>query len=175
MIRYGFILLTICLCASLVLSVTYKITQARIGEQLTAGEKSALKEVFADATAFEDKNLDGETYYVAKKDGQEIGYVIKTEAKGYSSTIVMLVGFDKTGEIEGLEVLSQQETPGLGAKMVEVKPGEEKPWFLQQFEGKKTGDLNLQTIHAITAATISSKAVVESVKKSVEEFLAKVK
>ena len=121
MIRYGLILFIICLCASLILSFTYKVTQAKIEAQLTADEKTALKEVFAPATSFEDRTLDDKTYYVAKKEGRELGYITKVEAKGYSSTIVMMVGFDKSGKIEGVEVLSQQETPGLGAKIIEVK------------------------------------------------------
>ena len=175
MIRYGLILLIICLCASLVLSLTYKVTQAKIEAQLTADEKTALKGVFEGATSFEDRTLDDKTYYVAKKDGQELGYIIKVEAKGYSSTIVMMVGFDKNGTIEGVEVLNQQETPGLGAKIIEVKAGEKQPWFLRQFAGKKAEDLNLKNIQAITAATITSSAVIEAVKKSVEEFLARVK
>jgi electron transport complex protein RnfG len=175
MIRYGIILLTICLCASLVLSFTHKVTQAKIEEQLTEGEKKALDEVFPEANSFEDKDLNGKTYYVAKKDGRDLGYVIKAEAKGYSSTIVMMVGFDQAGVIKGLEVLSQQETPGLGAKITEVKAGEDRPWFLRQFAGKKAEDLNLTNIQAITAATITSSAVIDAVKNSVEEFLKKVK
>jgi electron transport complex protein RnfG len=175
MIRYGIILLTICLCASLVLSLTHKITQAKIEEQMTADEKNALAVVFPEAASFEDKESEGKTYYAAKKDGQDLGYVIKAEAKGYSSTIVMLVGFDKSGMIKGMEILSQQETPGLGAKIAEVKAGEKRPWFLRQFAGKNAAQLNLDSIQAITAATITSTAVVESVRKSVEEFLAKVK
>lgn len=175
MIRYGIILFIICLCASLVLSLTYKVTQAKIEAQLTADEKTALNGVFTGATSFEDRTLDGTQYYLAKKGNHELGYVIKVEAKGYSSTIVMLAGFDKSGKIKGVEVLSQQETPGLGAKIVEVKAGERQPWFLRQFTDRKVGDLNLKNIQAITAATITSTAVVGSVRKAVEEFLARVK
>lgn len=175
MIKYGIILLTICLCASLVLSFTYRLTQAKIQEQMTADEKNALSEVFPQASSFEEKNLEDKPYYLAKKDGQDLGFIIKAEAKGYSSTIVMMVGFDKAGEIKGIEVLSQQETPGLGAKIVEIKSGENKPWFLAQFQGKKAKELDLKNIQAITSATITSKAVVDSVKKSIEEFLAQIK
>jgi electron transport complex protein RnfG len=175
MLRYGIILLSICLAASLVLSFTYKITQAHIEAQLTADEKKALGEVFPQATSFEDKTFDGKSYYLATKDSQDLGYVTKVEAKGYSSTISMLVGFDQRGAIQGVEVLSQQETPGLGAKIAEIKSGEKKPWFLTQFKGKNSAELDLKNIQAITAATITSKAVVEAVKNSVEEFLLKVK
>lgn len=175
MIRYGVILLVICLCASLVLSLTYKITHAKIEVQEIETEKELLDDVFPQAATFEDKMLDGKRYYIAKKDSQELGYIIKVEAKGYSSNIVMLAGFDKTGKIEGVGVLSQQETPGLGAKIAEVKAGEKDPWFFRQFAGKKIEQVDLKNIQAITAATITSKAVTDAVRKSVEEFLAKVK
>ncbi len=175
MIKYGIILLTICLCASLVLSFTYKMTQAKILEQMTADEKNALSEVFPQATSFEEKILDDKPYYLAKKDGHDLGYITKIQAKGYSSTIVIMAGFDKAGEIKGVEVLSQQETPGLGAKIVEIKSSDKKPWFLEQFKGKKTSELDLKNIQAITSATITSKAVLDSVKKSVEEFLTQIK
>ncbi len=175
MIRYGMILLIICLCASLVLSVTYKFTHSRIEAQTAFEEKDALDEVFPGATDFEDKVLEGKTYYLAKKDSKTLGYIIRTETKGYSGTITMLVGFDFIGEIKGIEILSQQETPGLGAKIVEIRQGDQKPWFLRQFEGKSAPDLDLKDIQAITAATISSKAVLEGVKKSVTDFLLKVK
>ncbi|MDP3142780.1 MAG: RnfABCDGE type electron transport complex subunit G [Candidatus Omnitrophota bacterium] len=175
MIRYGIILLVICLCASLVLSLTYKITHAKIEAQEVETEKDLLDDVFPQAATFEDKMLDGKRYYIAEKDGQELGYIIKVEAGGYSSTIVMLAGFDKTGKIEGVEVLSQQETPGLGAKIAEVKAGEKKPWFLKQFAGKRIEEVDLKNIHAITAATITSKAATDAVRTSVEEFLAKIK
>ncbi|MEW6008852.1 MAG: RnfABCDGE type electron transport complex subunit G [Candidatus Omnitrophota bacterium] len=175
MIKYGIILLTICLCASLVLSFTYKMTQAKIQEQLTVDEKVALKEVFPQAKTFEEKTIDGLNYYLAKKDSQDLGYIIKVQAKGYSSTIVMIVGFDKAGQIKGIEVLSQQETPGLGAKIIEIKSGESKPWFLERFKGKNAKELDLKNIQAITSATITSRAVVESIRKSIEEFLVEIK
>lgn len=174
MLRYGMILFTICLVASLVLSFTYKVTKSSIQEQLTADEKKALAEIFPEATAFEDKTFDGKSYYLAKKDARELGFVMKVEAKGYSSNIVMLAGFDRQGVIKGVEVLSQQETPGLGAKIAEIKTGEKKPWFLTQFQGKSANELDLKNIQAISAATITSRAVVESVKKSVEEFMVRV-
>lgn len=175
MLRYGLILLLICFSASFVLSLTYKVTQAKIAEQVTADEKAALERVFPEASTFEEKTLEDQNYYLAKKDGTELGYVIKTTAKGYASDIVMMVGFDRKGTIEGVEIVSQQETPGLGAKIAEVKAGEKDPWFLRQFDGKKIDEVDLNTIHAITAATITSTAVVSSVRKAVEDFLAKVK
>ncbi|MDD5356032.1 MAG: RnfABCDGE type electron transport complex subunit G [Candidatus Omnitrophica bacterium] len=176
MIRYGFILLLICLCASLVLGVTYQFTHSRIEAQLVSEEKDALGEIFSEATGFEQKTLGEKDYYSAKKDDKALGYIIKVDAKGYGGIISMLVGFDFNGEIKGIEILSQSETPGLGAKINEIRYGENKPWFLKQFEGKDAKELELgRDVQAITAATISSRAVLEGVKKEVTDFLSRVK
>jgi len=175
MIRYGLILLLICFCAALVLSVTYKFTHARIEAQAITEEKSALDDVFLEATDFGEEKLGDETYYVAKKENKTIGYIIRAKQRGYASTITMLVGFDLGGQIVGVKILSQEETPGLGAKINEVRYGENKPWFLKQFEGKIAQELDLKNIQAITGATISSTAVLEGVKKAVSEFLSTVK
>lgn len=175
MLRYGLILLLICFSASFVLSLTYKVTQAKIAEQVTADEKAALERVFPEADNFADQALGGTPYYIAKKGAVDLGFVIKALAKGYASDIVMMVGFDRQGTIEGVEIVSQQETPGLGAKITEVKAGEKDPWFLRRFEGKKIDQVDLNHIQAITAATITSEAVVSAVRKAVEDFLAKVK
>jgi electron transport complex protein RnfG len=176
MIKYGLILLTICLCASLVLSVTYKFTHSRIEAQVISEEKNALDEIFPEASEFQDKVIENTNYYLVRKNNRDLGYIIKVETKGYSGLISMLVGFDFNGEIKGIKILSQQETPGLGAKINEIRSGESKPWFLKQFENKNAKDLELgKDIQAITAATISSKAVLSGVKKNVEEFLTKVR
>jgi len=175
MIRYGIILLIICFCASFVLSTTYKFTHSRIEAQQILEEKDALDEVFSQAGDFEEKSLDDSVYYIAKQGEVQLGYVIRAKAKGYGGQINMLVGFDLNGEIKGIKILTHSETPGLGAKINEIRYGENKPWFLKQFEGKSAVSLEMKDIQAITAATISSKAVLEGVKKSVMDFLKKIK
>ncbi|MFH1655082.1 MAG: RnfABCDGE type electron transport complex subunit G [Candidatus Omnitrophota bacterium] len=175
MIRFGLILMTICLCAALVLSATNKLTQAKIEAQVASEETGALKEIFPEADDFKKDPCDCKRYYQVELKDELIGYVVKVKAKGYASDIDMLVGVDLKGKIKAIKVISQNETPGLGAKIVEVKPGEDKPWFLRQFEGKKARDLSLENIDAITAATITSEAVINGVKKQVSEFLSKIK
>jgi len=175
MIRYGIILLLICFCASMVLSITYKFTRSRIEAQAITEEKSALDDIFPEASDFGEEKLAGEAYYVARKDNKVLGYIIKAKAKGYASTINMLVGFDVKGVIKGIKILSQEETPGLGAKINEVRYGEHKPWFLKQFEGRKAQELDLKNIEAVTGATISSKAMLDGVKKAVSEFISALK
>ena len=92
------------------------------------------------------------------------GQAIPVSPRGYSGTIKMLVGIDKTGKVIGLKVLSQTETPGLGANVVNQN-------FLKQFIGKTAKDPiePKKDIDAITGATISSRAVCAGVKQALKE------
>ncbi|OGX23224.1 MAG: hypothetical protein A3K54_01130 [Omnitrophica WOR_2 bacterium RBG_13_44_8] len=65
------------------------------------------------------------------------------------------------GSITAIKILNQNETPGLGAQVVE-------PSFTGQFNHQ---DLQgLSKVQAITGATISSKAVIESVQAKAKEI-----
>jgi electron transport complex protein RnfG len=127
---------------------------------------------------------------VAGKD--VVGYAVKGSAQGYSSTISVMVGVDKAITTEtdlsevrilGVRVLSQQETPGLGAQAQTVtvdkkiwkpfeKPGEPKCWT-DQFSGKLLRNIEVvkgpteEKVQAITGATITSNAVVTAVSTGV--------
>ncbi|HDZ77543.1 MAG TPA: FMN-binding protein, partial [Candidatus Omnitrophica bacterium] len=82
----------------------------------------------------------------------------------------------------------QNETPGLGVKIIELasqvtlievltgkakKDEKQKPWFEERFSNKKIADID--TVEAITGATISSEAVIKSVKEKAEEIISLVK
>ena len=68
----------------------------------------------------------------------------------------------------------------LGAKATEIKPGEETPWFQQQFAGKSPVDIKVDKdggqIVSITGATITSRTVTTSIQKGFDllSFLKKV-
>ncbi len=171
MIRFGVILMVICFIASLVLAFVYQLTQPVIAAQRSSEELALLKEVLPGADRFKDITKEGETYFEGTYRNNIAGYVIRVNSKGYSGDIKMLVGIDRDGKIKGVSVLEHTETPGLGARIIEVKSGEKKPWFLEQFREKKIEEMEFKNIQAITGATISSKAVLEGVKKKAEEFL----
>ena len=176
LVKFGLILGIICLIATMVLAVTYEITKPRIDEQLRTEEQEALKILIPDATVFEPKTVDGIEYFDAMKGDTLIGYCIKTTGSGYSGYMRIIVGIDSSGVIKGVRILEQQETPGLGAKISEVRPGETDPWFLKQFKGKSAKTVAVKKdIDAITGATISSKAVTDAVRDTVNTFLSKVK
>jgi electron transport complex protein RnfG len=85
---------------------------------------------------------------------------------GFSDKITLMVGVSEDLEsISGIEILKQTDTPGLGARIVE-------PEFKDKFKNLRTTPAIECTkdenpgpneIQAITAATITSKAVVDIV------------
>lgn len=189
-LKYSAILTIICLAASGLLSVVFNITQPKILKQELEQEVQSLKEVFPSARDF-DPVKEGENviYYKALDENKNTsGYVFKASKKGYSSMIVTMVGLDKNGVITRIKILAQNETPGLGSKINEViaketlwgvlsgkvkKSEPPRPWFEERFNGKKAVDLS-QTVDAITGATISSKAVIDSVQEKAKEIIEKV-
>jgi Na+-transporting NADH:ubiquinone oxidoreductase subunit C len=81
------------------------------------------------------------------------------------------VGVDAAGNLTGLAILEQNETPGLGARIAE-------PWFRLQFRGKRAPlDLDPEgtrapapdRVDAVTGATISSRAVRDLVNRAAAE------
>lgn len=158
-------LLIICLVSTTLLAVTNNITKDKIASNAIETEKSSRMLVlpqgnsFSEVTAFSDEI----TYCVAfSADNEKVGYVFTSLAKGYGGTISVMIGYDINGVITGVEILSHDETPGLGANST-------KPEFKSRFIGK-SGALTVnknsnegQNVQAITAATITSKAVTSAV------------
>ena len=163
MIRYGFILAVICIVAGGLLAGMNSLTKARILAQAQTEEENSLKEVFSEGADFEAvKSQEEVIYYKAlDRQGRLAGVAFKTSGKGYSSIIETMVGMLNDGTITAIKVLSQNETPGLGAQVSESK-------FTDQFANKSVQALS--DVEAITGATISSRAVIDSVEKKAEEI-----
>ncbi len=162
-LRYGFILAMICVVASGLLAGMNSLTKPKIIAQAQGEEKTALREVMPQGEYFEPikKGEDIIYYKVHNKDGKFIGVAFKASGKGYSSVIDTLVGMSQDGSITAIKILNQNETPGLGLRIAESS-------FTGKFTNKNIQDLT--GIQAITGATISSKAVIDSVKKKAEEI-----
>jgi electron transport complex protein RnfG len=179
MAKFGGILGLICLIATALLASMNAVTAGRIRLQAEQELQDSLKEVMPDAAAFEPVIADNEiSYYkVTDTDGRLLGAAFKVSAKGYSSIIDTVVGMKPDGTIAAIKVVSQQETPGLGSRISEVagtvsimdfirgvRPRTDlKPWFQARFGQKNIADLD--KVEAITGATISSRAVIDSVKQ----------
>lgn len=152
-----FVLTSICVISAFFLGLTHSLTADRIRFQEEMAEKRALKSVLPYAVDFS-KETPG--YYKGlNSEGEIVGYAFIGEGKGYSSTIRIMIGIDTKGVLQNIKIISQKETPGLGAKI-------EEQWFQGQF-GKKEFD----EIDTVTGATNSSKAVKDTVKSALEKFL----
>ncbi|TRZ50199.1 MAG: RnfABCDGE type electron transport complex subunit G [Dehalococcoidia bacterium] len=175
MVKFVGVLSSVCIIAAIVLGLTYSITKPIIAEQSAKEQRQALEKVVPGADTYKQKVFSKGEYYECLKDKKLIGYALFVSGTGYSGDIKMLLGIDKTGKILGVEILAQSETPGLGARCVEVKRGQSQPWFLAQFKGKNASSLKLKDIQTITGSTITSKAVLESLKNSTEGFLKEIR
>jgi len=165
--RYVFRVFFIC-AAALFLGIAVNFMHSRILAQAGPEDDTTLKEVFPEAVRFEPVKSAGNTLYYKAfgPDGLLAGAVFKAAQHGYSSVIESLVGMKKDGTITAIKILSQNESPGVGARV-------EEPAFTGQFTNKNIQQLN--GVEAIAGATISSRAVIESVKKQAEEILALIK
>ncbi|MDD3294378.1 MAG: RnfABCDGE type electron transport complex subunit G [Geobacteraceae bacterium] len=110
---------------------------------------------------------------VAYKGGVPVGVIYTIEPKGFGGPISILAGFDiGARKVTAIKVLSQTETPGLGAKAKD-------PSFQDRYKGKsaeadlevtKTPPTKDTQIQAITASTITSKAVTSGVNAARDHF-----
>ncbi|MDD5130527.1 MAG: FMN-binding protein [Candidatus Omnitrophica bacterium] len=170
MARYGFILAVICVAAAGLLAAVNALTGPKIIAAAQAEEQAALKEVMPLAGKFMPVKspADNTTLYYKAFDNQDklIGFVFKASGKGYSSVIETLAGVFLDDKISAIKVISLNETPGLGMRVAENK-------FTGQFNQQDS--LNLSGVEAITGATISSRAVIDSVIKKAQEIKEMVK
>ena len=170
------VLFCITLIASLCLGVVNMITVDPIAKAKEAAEKAALAQVLPEFDAVEMSEHTADDLpivaYTATKEDKVVGYAIKSVTKnGFSGMVTMMVGFDTKGRILNVNVLEQNETPGLGAKMTE----EGNP-LLASIKDKEAKKIKLQVkkdggdVDALTAATISSRAYAEAVARAFEVF-----
>lgn len=153
-----------------------KFTFPRIEEQKRLAKERARQEALPEAERFEERSAGDFAFAVGYAGDRVVGYTFVAHGKGYSSTIETVVGVAPAGTVVEIEIVFQQETPGLGARVVEVKGGDEEPFFEEQFDGKTPADVAVRQdggpLDSITGATISSRAVARSVKDGVERLMA---
>jgi len=169
-------LFAICLVCSALLAGVYALTKEPIDAAAKAKNEAAIKEVLPEtASAIEEERtveMDGVTYtYNLAYDasGNTVGCAINVSTLGFGGPIAIKVGFDMNGVICNTKVLSQAETPGLGAKCVE-------PSFSGQFKGFDPAEKKLSVkkdggdVDAITASTITSRAYADGLATAVKVF-----
>ncbi len=155
-------------CAT-VLALFYSFTVPLIAKTRVDLALAGLKEV-AEADSF--LEIISDTLWNAiGPDENVVGIVFRVWPQGYGGLIPITVGLDNDRKITGIRIAGAseglKETPGLGVKITEAD-------FRGQFIGKSADEVRLKKdgglIDAITAATISSKAVCDGVRNGIEKY-----
>jgi len=171
------VLTTIGLASAFALGFTYNKTRTEIEAASKKKQEKIIREVL-DGIAF-DNNPIAEKYtvegfdkieiYPAKQGGQLAGAAVKSVSPmGYAGNVWLMVGFKVDGTINKTAVIEHKETPGLGTKMATS--------WRDQYNGKnpERNDIRVKNdggeIDAITAATISSRAFSDAVRKAYDAF-----
>lgn len=160
-------LLTVCLVSAGLLAGVYELTKADIALAEKNKQENALKGVLPEFDTIKTDSINGAPVFKAFKNGVYVGAATITSDLGFSDQIVVMVGIDNAKNIVNYEVLSQKETPGLGTKCVD--------WFKEQINGKSIStDFKVTKdggdVDAITAATITSRAFLDAVRKAENNF-----
>lgn len=106
--------------------------------------------------------------------GQPVGFAITAAEPGFQDMIRLIFGYEAaSGEVLGMEVLENRETPGLGDKIVKDAS------FVAEFEGARAPLLGVKPgagegdpgeVDMITGATISSRAVIAIINHRLERL-----
>lgn len=172
-----------------VVAVTHALTAERIDDNRLASQYQALGQVVPaklhdndlidSAVTLPAAELLGQaapfTVWQARQDGRVSAVILPVVTnEGYSGTISLLVGIAPTGELTGARVLTHQETPGLGDK-IEIRKSD----WIDQFAGFSLDNPSRDgwavrqdggQFDAFTGATITPRAVVGAIRRSLEYF-----
>ncbi len=174
-IKVGAILFVITALAAALLGFVNANTAPLIAENNIKKEQTALKAVMPDAAEFKELEITPElknaedgrgeitkAYTALDQSGRVTGACVITETSGYDIGIQTVTGVNEDKTVAGVEIISLNETPGLGAKATDAS-------FREQYTGKSAGigvsksgatDTDIQ---AISGATLTSKGVTNGV------------
>jgi electron transport complex protein RnfG len=153
-IQMIFVLAFLAFAAAFAIVFTYEKTADTINERVQVAQEFSLKSVLSrGSTAILDSAKGfGKYWREFDADNKLVGLAFVGAARGYSSTINFFCGLDLDGKIKGLSIISQNETPGLGTRIVEVvsdakfpmglwqKQEQTTPWFCEQYKGISATD-----------------------------------
>lgn len=174
-LRLATILLVVCGIAAACVGTAYDKTLPLIEQRKAAIVSEGYKQVLPSAGQLRDETTDDKSILSVKRSevgGETNGYIYTVTSGGYGGQLVIMLGIEyPNAHISGVKILQQSETPGLGSKCAE-------PNFIGQFLGKDlSNELTVsktaskpQEIQAITASTITSKAVVKGINAARDHY-----
>ena len=185
-IKDALALTLITLVAGVALGGVYEITKDPIARQEAQAKAEAYEQVFTDAAAFGEIEMDDtliqtirdqldqegykaqsieEVMRAEDQSGETLGYAFTVvTSEGYGGDIQFSMGVQNDGTLNGISILSIGETAGLGMNA-------DTPAFKDQFVGKqveqlqytKKGATQDDEINAISGATVTTNAMTNGV------------
>ena len=166
------VLTIITVVAAACLGAMNNATAEPIAASKKAKQEAAIKAVLPEFASVDTAVIVNEQKIFRAYDAENnlVGIAIETAELGFGGDITTMVGFDANGTIVNYSLLQHAETPGLGSKLVD--------WFLvkSDIRGANSANMPLQVskdggkYDAITAATISSRAFLNSINKAYETY-----
>jgi len=174
MIRPVVVLSLICLVASALLAGVNVVTTEPIAAAKKQQTLTALQEIFPfDIQKVNPVHDNDAVYYEVFSEKDTLrGVAVETfTEKGYGGRIAVLVGISRgNGTIYDYTIIETKETPGLGIKIADSE-------FRSQFAGKSLSNgfrWNVKKdggdVDAVTAATISSRAIIDALTRGLSLF-----
>lgn len=188
-LRTSLIMLAFVVLATTLLALTYRMTHGLITKSEEEEKLSLIEQVLPPALSDNDLlhdtleippndllgNRTPVTAYRARLKGKPVAVALEATAPdGYGGKIVLLIAILANGEISGVRVVSQNETPGLGDYIEIAK----SPW-IKGFDHASLASVPSEAWHVrkdggkfdyMTGATITPRAVVKAVHKALLYF-----
>ncbi len=181
LIKIGLILFAITAVSAALLAFVNGKTAPLIEKNQILNEQNAIKSVMPDAVNFKEEKITDEinavadkytgkinkVYKALDKDNALIGVCVITETTGYDIGIQAATGVSNDLTVNGVDIISMNETPGLGAKAADAT-------FTDQYKGKSLGITVSKSnpddtqIQAISGATKTSDGVTKGVNIALE-------
>ena len=113
------------------------------------------------------EKVNGLTYAAYAADGELISYISIGEANGYGGPMKMAVATDLEGNVVGMSVVEQRETPSWYKRVIDSS-------YIQSLFGKSYADpFELgDDIDGITGATYTARAIAESARRGSRQIAA---
>jgi electron transport complex protein RnfG len=166
------VLTVITIIAAACLGAMNNATAEPIAASKKAKQEAAIKAVLPEFTSVDEAAIvnDQKVFRAYDANGKLVGIAVETKELGFGGDVITMVGFDANGSIVDYSLLAHAETPGLGSKLVD--------WFKvkSDIRGANSENIPLKVskdggnYDAITAATISSRAFLNSINKAYETY-----
>ncbi|WP_426810792.1 RnfABCDGE type electron transport complex subunit G [Pseudomonas sp. WOUb67] len=108
--------------------------------------------------------------YRATRAGEPTAVILISQAQGYAGPIVLSIAIAADGRLIGSQVVEQQESPGLGARL-----GDPQLHWLGQFANRQLGDhwalkRDQGDFDQLAGATVTSRAVITALQEALIYF-----